>query len=48
LNLLIATGLPALSSMKSTAASRTSTGAPLRTSKRVLMDEPMTCSGGTP
>jgi hypothetical protein len=41
-------GLPALSSMKSILSSRTRTGLPSCISKRVTIDEPITCSGGTP
>ena len=42
------TGLPALSSMKLTSGNRNSVGLPSRISNLVLIDDPTTCSGGTP
>ena len=44
----MATGLPALSSLKFSSGSRTSTGLPSRSSNFVLMLLPITCSGGMP
>ncbi len=48
MNLLMPTGLPVLSSMKSISGRRISTGLPSLTSYFVLMVEPTTCSGGIP
>ena len=45
---LMPTGLPALSSMKLISGRRNRMGCPSRISNRVLIDEPTTCSGGTP
>src|SRR5215211_4901988 len=45
---LMPTGLPSLSSMKFISGRRTSVGLPSRISNFVLIDEPTTCSGGTP
>jgi hypothetical protein len=45
---LIPTGLPALSSMKLRGGSRNSVGIPSRIWNLLLIDDPITCSGGTP
>jgi hypothetical protein len=45
---LMPTGLPALSSMKLSSGKRKSSGFPSRIRNWVLIDDPTTCSGGTP
>jgi hypothetical protein len=46
MNMLMPTGLPALSSMKSASGRRISTGLPSRISNFVLIMLPTTCLGG--